>query len=71
MNAATTAPARDPTPPGRGTAVVDWLKKQYALYILIALLIIAMIASPAFLTGTNLTNLCCRCRSSASSCWPS
>ncbi len=56
MNAATTAPPESDTA-GRGTAVVDWLKKQYALYILIALLIIAMIASPAFLTGTNLTNL--------------
>jgi ribose transport system permease protein len=41
----------------RGNPVVDWLKGQYALYILLALLIIASLSSPAFLTRTNLTNL--------------
>lgn len=37
--------------------VVEWLKGQYPLYILVALLIIAMVSTPAFLTPTNLTNL--------------
>src|SRR4051794_22751155 len=43
--------------PSRGSAVVNWLKGQYALYILIVLLIIASVSSDAFLTQTNLTNL--------------
>jgi len=43
--------------PSRGSAVVTWLKGQYALYILIVLLIIASLSSDAFLTQTNLTNL--------------
>ena len=37
--------------------VLDWFKGQYALYILIVLLIIASVSSDAFLTWTNLTNL--------------
>jgi len=41
----------------RGNTVLDWLKGQYALYILIVLLIIASVSSSAFLTSTNLTNL--------------
>lgn len=41
----------------RGAEIIGWLKSQYALYILVALLIVAVIASPAFLTQTNLTNL--------------
>jgi ribose transport system permease protein len=38
-------------------AALEWLKGQYALFILIVLLIIAALSSPAFLTGTNITNL--------------
>jgi ribose transport system permease protein len=41
----------------RGSAVVDWLKAQYALYILIVLLVIASVSSDAFLSKTNITNL--------------
>lgn len=41
----------------RGAAFVTWLKGQYALFILVALLIIAAVSSPAFLSPTNLTNL--------------
>lgn len=41
----------------RGAALIEWLKGQYALWILIVLLVIASISSPAFLTQTNLTNL--------------
>lgn len=40
-----------------GSAVMDWLKNQYALYILIVLVIIASVSSDAFLSRTNLTNL--------------
>ena len=47
----------DQPEPSRSNPVVDWLKGQYALYILIVLLIIASLSSPAFLTQTNLTNL--------------
>ncbi len=58
MTATATAPAeqQEPEQP-QGNKVVDWLKGQYALYILIVLLIIASLSSPAFLTQTNLTNL--------------
>jgi ribose transport system permease protein len=56
----TTAPApteeQQPEPSTRNAAV-EWLKGQYALFILIVLLIIAALASPAFLTATNITNL--------------
>ena len=41
----------------RGNAVTGWLKNQYALYILIVLVIIASVSSDAFLSKTNLTNL--------------
>jgi ribose transport system permease protein len=55
---ATATPATEQQPePSKGNAVVDWLKGQYALYILIVLLVIASISSDAFLTQTNLTNL--------------
>lgn len=37
--------------------VAEWLKRQYPLYILIGLLILASILSPTFLTGANLSNL--------------
>lgn len=51
-------PVHQPPPDqSRGEAVKDWLKGQYPLFILIALLIIAMLSSRAFLTPTNLTNL--------------
>jgi ribose transport system permease protein len=57
MSTTATAPAEQQSGPSRKAAVVDWLKKQYALYILIVLLIIASITSPAFLTPVNLSNL--------------
>ena len=58
MTATATAPAAQQQPePSRTHAVVDWLKSQYALYILIVLLVIASLSSDAFLTQTNLTNL--------------
>ncbi|MBM9468862.1 ABC transporter permease [Nakamurella leprariae] len=42
----------------RGSAIGAWLKGQYALYILLALLIIATITrGSVFWSGTNLTNL--------------
>jgi len=59
MTATTSTPAeqeRQPDPP-KPNPVLDWFKGQYALYILIVLLIIASVSSDAFLTQTNLTNL--------------
>jgi ribose transport system permease protein len=53
---ATTAVEQQPEP-SKINAVVDWLKGQYALYILIVLLVVASLTSHAFLTRTNLTNL--------------
>src|SRR3954467_1584903 len=42
----------------RGAAISNWLKGQYALYILIALLLIATVTRGSiFWGGTNLTNL--------------
>src|SRR4051794_6425146 len=42
----------------RGQALTSWLKAQYALYILVALLVIATITRGAvFWSPTNLTNL--------------
>src|SRR3990170_4639232 len=42
----------------RGRAITDWLKGQYALYILVALLLVATITrGSVFWGGTNLTNL--------------
>lgn len=56
MTAETASPPQEQTENRLG-AIVDWLKSQYALYILIALLVIASLSSPAFLTQTNITNL--------------
>jgi ribose transport system permease protein len=57
-----TAPANAATgqqqpEPARSSTAIDWLKGQYALFILIILLLIASVSSDAFLTQTNLTNL--------------
>ncbi|MGI8459627.1 MAG: ABC transporter permease [Propionibacteriaceae bacterium] len=42
----------------RSSAITGWLKSQYALYILVALLLVASITKGAiFWGGTNLTNL--------------
>lgn len=42
----------------RGALITDWLKSQYALYILIALLVVATLSKGSvFWSGTNLTNL--------------
>src|SRR3954453_16728923 len=42
----------------RGAAISNWLKGQYALYILVALLLVATITRGAVFWGpTNLTNL--------------
>ena len=58
MTSTATAPTGEQQPEqSRGNAAVEWLKGQYALFILIVLLIIAALSSPAFLTGTNITNL--------------
>ena len=61
MSATTTAPAPAPQAqpePQRGSPVLDWLKSQYALYILVALLLVATISRGSiFWGGTNLTNL--------------
>jgi ribose transport system permease protein len=60
MATTTTAPPteqRQPEPQ-RSTAVSGWLKGQYALYILVALLLVATITRGSiFWGGTNLTNL--------------
>ena len=56
MTATATAATEQPAP-SKGNAAIDWLKAQYALFILIILLIIASVSSDAFLTQTNLTNL--------------
>jgi ribose transport system permease protein len=61
MSSTATAPAPAPQAqpePQRGSPVVDWLKSQYALYILVALLLVATITRGSiFWGGTNLTNL--------------
>ena len=58
MTTTATAPTEEQQPdPSTRNAAVEWLKGQYALFILIVLLIIAALSSPAFLTGTNITNL--------------
>src|SRR3954466_1640425 len=42
----------------RGQAIANWLKGQYALYILVAILLVATITRGAvFWSPTNLTNL--------------
>jgi len=58
MTTTATAPTEQQQPEEQsGNAFVNWLKGQYALFILIVLLVIAALSSPAFLTGTNITNL--------------
>ncbi|GAB2582798.1 ABC transporter permease [Microlunatus antarcticus] len=59
MTATATAPAPAAPPEARqGSPVLDWLKSQYALYILVALLLVATITRGSiFWGGTNLTNL--------------
>jgi len=61
MTATAIAPTTSPEQPvqeNRGSAVTDWLKSQYALYILVALLLVATITRGSiFWGGTNLTNL--------------
>lgn len=61
MSATATAPAPAPQAqpePQRGSPAIDWLKSQYALYILVALLLVATITrGSVFWGGTNLTNL--------------
>jgi ribose transport system permease protein len=59
MTSTATAPPTGEQQPeqSKGNAAVEWLKGQYALFILIVLLIIAALSSPAFLTPTNITNL--------------
>jgi ribose transport system permease protein len=58
MTTTATTPTEEQQPEqSRRNAAVEWLKGQYALFILIVLLIIAALSSPAFLTGTNITNL--------------
>ena len=59
MTSTATAPPTGEQQPeeSKRNAAVEWLKGQYALFILIVLLIIASVSSPAFLTGTNITNL--------------
>lgn len=58
MTDTATAPTGEQQPEqSKGNAAVEWLKGQYALFILIVLLIIAALSSPAFLTPTNITNL--------------
>src|SRR3954453_4451834 len=54
---ATVHTAQQQPEPSKTNTVIDWLKGQYALYILIVLLVIASLSSDAFLTRTNLTNL--------------
>jgi ribose transport system permease protein len=57
MTATANAATEQQADSSRSSAVVAWLKSQYALYILIVLLVIASLSSHAFLTRTNLTNL--------------
>ena len=58
MTTTATAPTAEQQPEQpKQNAALEWLKGQYALFILIVLLIIAALSSPAFLTGTNITNL--------------
>jgi ribose transport system permease protein len=61
MSATATAPAPAPQAPPeaqRSSPVLGWLRSQYALYILVALLLVATITRGSiFWGGTNLTNL--------------
>ena len=51
------APPAEPDAERPANPALEWLKGQYALFILIALLVVAIATSPAFLTRTNITNL--------------
>ena len=59
MTATATAPAPAAQPEAqRSSPVLGWLRSQYALYILVALLLVATITRGSiFWGGTNLTNL--------------
>jgi ribose transport system permease protein len=60
MTATTTSPPvhHHEEQDSRGRAIGDWLKSQYALYILVALLLVATITRGSVFWGqTNLTNL--------------
>jgi ribose transport system permease protein len=60
MTATATAPPAEQQQPEQsgGNVYVDWLKGQYALFILIALLLVATITKGSvFWGGTNVTNL--------------
>jgi ribose transport system permease protein len=60
MTATATAPtsSQQPAQENHGSPVVEWLKSQYALYILLALLLVATITrGGVFWSGTNMTNL--------------
>src|SRR3954452_24820204 len=57
MTTTATAATEQQPVPSKGNAAIDWLKGQYALFILIILLIIASVSSDAFLTQTTPTNL--------------
>ena len=60
MTATATAPtSQQPSDDAhRGNPALDWLKSQYALYILVALLLVATITRGSiFWGGTNITNL--------------
>jgi ribose transport system permease protein len=60
MTATATAPtSQQPAEEShRGSPALDWLKSQYALYILVALLLVATITRGSiFWGGTNITNL--------------
>ena len=59
MSSSTEAPPQqqEAEQPARSSGALTWLRGQLALGILIVLLIIAAVSSPAFLTQTNITNL--------------
>lgn len=51
-------PVHHHEPEGRSSMITGWLKSQYALYILVALLLVATITrGSVFWSGTNVTNL--------------
>ncbi len=56
-DAIVTDPPATPLSRSRGPIIVNWLRSQYAFYILIGLIIFAGFSSDAFLTPSNLTNL--------------
>jgi len=52
-----TAPNDAPSSATDSKRIVEWLKRQYPLYILVVLLVVASFLSDTFLTGANLSNL--------------